>query len=74
MLFFFTKFTIGTLFNRNTIAISPFSMVGKPSAKPRIILLFPNTNLIGIPLPVIITIKKMISAPAAWADYQNKQE
>jgi len=45
-------------FKRNTIAISPFSIVGKPSAKPRIILLFPKTNLRGIPLPVNYKNKK----------------
>ena len=45
--------------SKNTIAISPFRIVGKPSAKPRIILLFPKTNLRGIPLPV---------------NYKNKRE
>uniref|UniRef100_A0A0D9Z7T3 Uncharacterized protein n=1 Tax=Oryza glumipatula TaxID=40148 RepID=A0A0D9Z7T3_9ORYZ len=45
--------------DRNTIAISPISIVGKPSAKPRIILLFPKTNLSGTPLPIVTVKQKM---------------
>lgn len=38
--------------DNNTIATSPFSIVGIPSNKPNIILLLPNMFLIGIPFPV----------------------
>lgn len=36
----------------NTIATSPINMVGIPSQNPSIILLFPKTYFIGLPLPV----------------------
>lgn len=36
-----------------TIATSPFVIVGMPSTNPRIILLFPKTFLIGLPLPIM---------------------